>query len=489
MESSARLELLNSFMERSHGKLESLKAKHEAAMTKDPLFYGHLARWYQQHGCIRDHHELFPAHLLSSPHTEMRVHGFVLAQTLRPYQMARLARYSKEQLRYPTRALRQTVAFYLRRREQLPEWMDECIIRDRRSMKYLYATFHLKPDARTQSLLFDEANLYKSRVSIARQLAGLRHNPRYQADLIQNGRIHFTTAIGSIQHYTPEVLSALVYVMTPQQMINHLVFLEKRGALQCPEIRQTVLRKIKEGVNEGRVNDMKSFVALRKLQADQELSRSLFAMTEKRLQARGRISVPTALFIDKSGSMDICIDIGKQLAAMISTVCEADLFVEAFDGQSFSIIPKQRSLEGWEEAFRFVRADGCTSIGCSLHKLSSTRLQQIVVVSDGEENTPPLFSNELQEYRRLHGRTPDLFLVKVSNKEETNFEKSLRLDGFPVTVIPFNGDYYNLPNLVPRLCQGVEADLVREVLAHPLYQRTDLDCLPPGFEPATCEIL
>jgi hypothetical protein len=403
--------------------------------------------------------------------------------------MARVARYSKEQLKFPTRNLRQAVVFYLRRREQLPEWMDECIIRDRRSMKYLYATFHIKPDPRTQSLLFEEANLYKSRVSIARQLAGLVNNPDYQARLIRDGRIHFTTAVGSVRHYTPEVLSALVYVMTPQQMINHLAFLEKRGALQCPAIRQEVLRKIREGATESRVNDMKSFVALRQLQVDQELAKELFDMTQKRLQARGQIVRPTALFIDKSGSMDVCLDIGKQLAALVSTVCEADLAVEVFDGQSFSVTPKQRDLAGWEEAFRLIRADGCTSIGAPLRKLQSRRMEQIVVVSDGEENTAPFFSLEMREYCRIHQMTPDIFLIKVSQRDETDFERMMRMEGFSLTVIPFNGDYYNLPNVIPRLCQGVEADLVAEVLQYPLYVRGDRDCLPPGFEPATCEIL
>jgi hypothetical protein len=212
-------------------------------------------------------------------------------------------------------------------------------------------------------------------------------------------------------------------------------------------------------------------------------------MTEKRLQARGSITRSTALFIDKSGSMDICIDIGKQLAALVSTVCQAELSVEVFDGQSFTVEPKRRDLEGWEEAFRLVRANGCTSIGASLRKLKSRRLEQIVVVSDGEENTAPYFSAELEDYRRLHHETPDVFLIKVSQKEETDFERMMREHGFCLTVIPFNGDYYNLPNVIPRLCQGVEADLVAEVLQYPLFERGDRDSLPPGFEPATCEIL
>ena len=120
MEVSARQNLLNSFLQASHGKLQAQGEKHARALQLDPALYAPLSRWYQQNGSLRDHHELFGSHLLASKQAEFREHGKVLVQTLRPYQLARLVRYSKETLNNGNRSLKSAINYYLRRREADP---------------------------------------------------------------------------------------------------------------------------------------------------------------------------------------------------------------------------------------------------------------------------------------------------------------------------------------------------------------------------------
>lgn len=488
-ERSPRDLLIASFTEASHGKLESLTVRHQDALLNDPLLYVHLSRWYQQHGTLRDHHQLFAAHLLGSSDAEFRAHAMVLLQTLRPYQVARVVRYSKEVLHHSSRALRSAVKFYLQRREADPLWFDECVLRDRRSMKYLYATLHLKPGARAEAVLFRDNPPADSRLRAVRKLHALRFDTPAQAMLIRRYRIQFTTAMGAIRSLTPDVLLALIDVMTPQQLMNNLVFLERRGALNQREARQAIFAKIRQGATESRVHDTKSFVALRHLQPDAELRSVLMEMSEQRMRARGRLTVPTALLVDKSGSMDICIDVGKMMAAMISSLADAPLYVEAFDAHSFTIAPSQRDLAGWEQAFRHIRACGATSIGAPLHKLRRSEVRQILLISDGEENTQPLFCEEVLAYERQHGYRPKVFWLKIGSGT-TSLEHDAERRGIALQTLPFHGDYYNLPNLVPMLCQQQEEEsLVQQVLDCPLYTRADLDQLPPGFDPDTFEIL
>ena len=51
-----------------------------------------------------------------------------------------------------------------------------------------------------------------------------------------------------------------------------------------------------------------------------ELAEALDEVTEAQVKATGTISRSTALLIDKSGSMNVAIEVGRQLGAMISAI-------------------------------------------------------------------------------------------------------------------------------------------------------------------------
>ena len=54
-ESDLRLEMLNSLLTTPHRKLTEVTETHDLISELDPIFYGHLAVWYQRHGDVRDH--------------------------------------------------------------------------------------------------------------------------------------------------------------------------------------------------------------------------------------------------------------------------------------------------------------------------------------------------------------------------------------------------------------------------------------------------
>jgi hypothetical protein len=486
-ETSVRTMLLDSFLMGSHGDLPSFSGLHLQALEKDPLFYGHLARWYWETGSVRDHTELFTAHLLTSPFSAHRDQGIVMMQTLRPYQVARIIRYCKEVLHYPTRALKTGVRFYLKRREAQPMWFDEHYMRDGKTMKYLYATLHIKPGDRAEKILFRDEIPPDSRIAAFKKLSRLAGNPAEQARLILAHRLPCQTSMGAIRHFTPAVLYALTFVMTPPQLINNLKFLEKHNALQDPETRKVVEEKLRHGISESRVSDFKTLAALSRINADGGMAEKLMEMTNSRLRNRGRITVPTALFIDKSGSMQECIEIGKLLAATCSAITSSELFVYAFDGNAFEITSRGSDFASWEKAFSMIRADGCTSIGAPFKKMMGKRVSQVLVISDGDENTRPLFREMLDLYEQESMQQCRVIFLKVQNSRITTFESSMK--GKDFTVINFNGDYYSLPNVVPMLCGGSGHDLVNDIMDMPLLDRSGLQSLPRGFNEETCEIL
>src|SRR4029078_8375256 len=123
-ERDLRLEMLNSLLTTPHRQLEKVAELHKMLAELDPIFYGHLAVWYHQHGDVRDHKEVFIASLLASDLTAHRDAGFVLLQSRRLYEVARVVDFMKLQLGKLPRSARTGVTKYLRKREADPQHFD-----------------------------------------------------------------------------------------------------------------------------------------------------------------------------------------------------------------------------------------------------------------------------------------------------------------------------------------------------------------------------
>ena len=89
-------------------------------------------------------------------------------------------------------------------------------------------------------------------------------------------------------------------------------------------------------------------------------------VTDARIKGTGRITRSTALQIDKSGSMEVALEVGRQLGALISAICAVDLSVCAFDTAAYSVQVKGATLADWEKALAGIHAGGGTSCGVAL---------------------------------------------------------------------------------------------------------------------------
>ena len=78
------------------------------------------------------------------------------------------------------------------------------------------------------------------------------------------------------------------------------------------------------------------------------IARPLLGLSHERLAD----SLPTALFIDKSGSMEIAIELGKRIGSLISAICEKELYVYAFDTMAYPIERGGDDLASWEKALK-----------------------------------------------------------------------------------------------------------------------------------------
>jgi len=375
--------------------------------------------------------------------------------------------------RNPPRSLRTEIVRYLREREADHEWFDASALVARKALKRLYALNHVKPSERAQRILFDRDPPRDSRLFALRELAKAK-SPDEQARAIVDNAIPYRVAATVIKTMTPAVLSALIERMSPQEVINNVAWLAKRGAMKDPALKALVDEKLDAAKTDTRVSAYKAGKAFEAAGAavSKATREKLEAVTDAQVKAKGRIKRPTALLIDKSGSMSLAIELGKRIGAMISAICEQDLFVYAFDTMAYPIARAGDDLASWERALQGINAGGGTSCGVALEamRLKGQYVEQIILVTDEGENTPPYFVQALAKYREAVGADPTVCVVRVPGST-TGIETQCRGAGIACDVFQFGGDYYALPNLVPLLSKPSKLELLLEILDYPLPKR------------------
>jgi hypothetical protein len=77
-EQDLRLNILNTLLTTPHRKLETIWPVHQEMIAQDPRFYVRLAAWYNDHGEVRDHKEMFIINLVLSAFPGHRDVGLAL---------------------------------------------------------------------------------------------------------------------------------------------------------------------------------------------------------------------------------------------------------------------------------------------------------------------------------------------------------------------------------------------------------------------------
>jgi hypothetical protein len=507
-EQDLRLGLLNTLLTTPHRQLEQVFPVHREMVVQDPRFYVRLAAWYADKGDVRDHKETFVVTLVLSEFEGHRDVGLALLRELPPYQVARVLDFisgrkktrkvrpaaargkGRKQaeaaaepapvqtvveefglFRSPPRSLRTEIVRYLREREADPEWFDGTVLSARKALKRLYALLHVAPGERAQKILFDEEPPADSRLFALKELARAA-TPADQARAIVEHRIPYRVAATVVKQMTPAVLAALIDRMSPQEVINNLAALRRRGALDNPDLKGLIEEKLAQAKTATRVSAFKAEEALKAADVSADVRRKLEEVADAQVKAKGRIERPTALLIDKSGSMQVAIELGKRIGALISAICEKDLFVYAFDTMAYPVERAGNDLADWERALKGITAGGGTSCGVALEYLRRKKqyVEQLIMVTDEGENTAPLFVDALKKYREEVKADPAVCFVRTPGAS-THLEEQCRRAGIPADAFQFSGDYYSLPNLVPLLTRPSKLELLMEIMDYPLPAR------------------
>lgn len=489
-ERNFRIQMLNSFLKTPHRKKEEFRQIHEEFFSKDPDCYAHLGAWYIDNQDIRDHKELFIAYLIANKtYQEYREAGLALLRELPPYQVARVVRDVKEHLGVIPTSLRTEVQRYLRDREDNRAWFDSSVLHGRKYMKYLYATFRIKPGGENVQIYYKgkdvettyaDAILFKgvypkeSKLPVLKQIEHSK-DEREIAELVVENNIPFRVVVSLLKEVTPMVMIAMLHNMSPQDVINNLNMLKKHGCMNNDKVKELIMQKLEEAKTNSRVHTMKAKVVADHSNMDEEVTNALQQVTDVKVQQKGQITRPTAILVDKSGSMENAIEVGKNLAAIASAIAISDLYVYAFDEMARSVEADGVNLSDWDKAFRSIRANGGTSIGSGLNKLLKDKkyVENIVVITDEGENRAPFFYQVYADYEKQMNVRPSVIILRVDAGYTTQLQNSCKTHGIEYSVYDFNGDYYALQEVIPLLTKASAVDLLEEILEYPLPKRRE----------------
>lgn len=492
-EQDLRLKLFNTLLTTPHRDLAGIYPVHQEIIAQDPRFYVRLAAWYANEGEVRDHKEMFVVCLCLSDFPGHRDVGLALLRELPPYQVGRVFDFVKGNalrrrvkqndgtveivtqkrglFRNVPRSMKTEITRYLRERESQPEWFDSSVLQARTAMKRLYASLHIAPAPRAQAILFDGIPPPDSRL-YALKLITQAQTPSEQARAIVKHRIPYRVAASVVKQMTPTVLVALIDRMSAQELINSMGSLKRHGAFDNPDVKSLIEAKLDEAQGAERVSAYKAKVAAEAAGVSQDIADKLDAVTEAQVQAKGAIVRSTALLIDKSGSMEQAIELGKRIGAMIAGACQVDLFVYAFDTLGFPIEVAGPSLTAWERALQGIHAQGGTACGVAVEMMrrNGQVVEQIVMITDEAENTRPHFVERLLVYRDELKTDPHVVFVKTQGACNI-LEHNCREHGIAFDAYQFSGDYYALPTLLTLLTRPSRLDLLLDIMAHPLPER------------------
>lgn len=506
-EEDQRLQMLNLLLTTPHRDLAKVYPIHESMVKQDPLFYGHLAAWYQATGEVRDHKEMFIINLCLSNFEGHRETGLAMLRELPPYQVGRVLDFVhgrttvRQVVATPsTRRTRRTVAApatttesiekfglyrnvpgsmkteiirYLREREADIDWLDATILTARKSLRRMYAVLHIAPSERAQAILFDDAPPKDSKLFSLKELANAK-TPAEQAKIIIDNKVPYRVASTVVSAMTPTVILALIEVMSPQELINNMGSLNKRGAMDNQDIKNIISSKLEKAKKNKRVSALKAVEAAKASGVSADLREQLESVADVQIKSKGRIKRSTALLVDKSGSMSSGIEIGKQMSAMVSAIMDADFYVYAFDTMPYPIVSQGNDLASWDQAFRGISAGGGTSYGAALMALmrADKRVEQIVLIGDEGEYNSPTFINVYKQYVEKFDVRPSVFILRCGPVASYGrITTPLIKEGVDVDVYTFTGDFYSLPGIISYLTKPSRLELLMDIMEYALPVR------------------
>jgi hypothetical protein len=472
-----RQTLIANLSRSSHGALKEYIPLAKVGFQQEPEFTSKLTAWDRTHGQIRDSKVALPVIGLAVLTDEELVdNALAHIALLGPRELARAYRFGLE-IRLPgkMRQLRRLVESYLHEKEQDKGW-DHLAIQHRGTLKELYSLAHAKPEKeRTNVVLygrnFDKTKAPLPKGSVFEVVANLKNmSPTEAAGSIMRYHIPFLIAMGALgaKAKEPDLVLALIGAMSATELTTNVKMLEKLGLKTNPALRGAFDAALAKAAT-SKKNTLKTTQAVEAVQ-DEALKEKLRGLQEKQIAAVGGPSGSWLVLADKSGSMANAIEVARHVSATLAKFVKGKVYLVFFDVNPLTVDVTGLSLDQITKATRHITANGGTSIGVGLNRMLTEKIEVdgIAIISDGGENTAPLFVNVYPKYSQFVGKDVPVYFYDVHG--HAGFKEAVNRAGIEMQTFDISGskiDYYSVVNTVATL-RSNSYSLVDEILSTPL---------------------
>lgn len=471
-----RNQILSQLSKSPHGNLEEYIPVGQKAAQQEPEFLAHLVAWDRTNGQIRDAKVALPVVSLTVPtlHEDFIQNALAHIGLLGPREMLRAYRFAL-QVRPAgrMRKIRGIVELYLRDKENDRRNWNKLAIQHRKTLKEMYAVAHIKPSADADAILFKGERPAGSVFDVVARLKDM--SPMEAASEIVTRKIPFLIAMGALGQKAKDtdLVLALIGRMSPTELVTNTKMLEKLGVKDNPALRGAFEEALKKAAS-SKKNVLKTTRAAEAIE-DEGLKQKLRGLQDKQLQSMG-VEGNWLVLADCSGSMERAIEISRHVSATLAKMVKGRVWLVFFNTAPHTIDVTGAPLDVIQKATQYIRANGGTSIGCGLQRMldSKEEIDGIAIVSDGDENTAPIFSQVYPKYAAFAGKEPTVYLYHCGSKHP-GLTVSMQRAGIDMQVfdIAEGVDYYSVVNLVQTMRTN-RYSLVDEVMSTKLLTLADV---------------
>lgn len=478
-----RTELIGQLLQIGHGKLDIYVPICSQAVKEEPELFAHLIAWNDRKGEVRDSKVAFPVIALrGDKDLELYENAAAHLCLLDPRNLVRAVEFHRSLnavMTYPPpgrytvkhgagNMLETAVLKYIRAREANRKWWIKTAVQHKKSLKALYALYHIKPNGLAQDILFDRK---KPKGSVWEAIAELKNmSPQEAAGTILNYNIPFLIAVGALGGIKnkPDISLALMEKMSGNELINNTNMLKNMGVFENPVLRSAYDDAVERAKKDKRVSTMKAGKAA-SVATDKKAAEKMEALQNEKLEQLGGIEGNWLVLGDKSGSMHTAIEMARQLAALIAQQVKGEVNLVFFNTSPTRYDVTGKTLSEIKDMTKRITANGGTSIGCGLDLMREKKeiVNGIAICSDGGDNTAPHFHEAYKKYVATMGVEPTVYHFWVPG-ENDHMSHYCKMSGIHVQKLDCTKvDAYSVPNLV-RSMRASSYQLVDDIMSTPL---------------------
>lgn len=458
-----------------HGKLIEYKQPMETALQSDAEFCAHLIAWNHEKGTVYDSKIALP--LISICHEkdpELLDNALAHLAMATPRDFTRALRnwhdLTGKGIEAALRKIRPMLERYLRVREQNHHYFNQQAVQYRKDMHTLYTLGHIKPSVYAKAILFEKEYPANSVFHTIAKLSTMLPNEIGQA--IGKFKLPFLVVTGALgaRLKEPELLLGILGSMSQTEVITNAAMLKKMGVMDQPECRAAFEVKLAvEMAPRARQPVLKTTRAAEAVQ-DTALKEKLLGVQERQLKAQAGIEGNWLILGDRSPSMEPAIEYTRQLAAYMAKMVKGNVHVVFFDSMPRYFDMTGMSYESIRDITKQIRTGSATSIGCGVAYALSNKLEVdgIAIVSDGGENTMPMFTDQYKRYTAWLEKDVPVYYFHANGTDYDRLtgwmgDAGIDFQKFEVD----HSDYYSIPNLAQTMRTN-RYSLLQEIFDTPL---------------------